>query len=110
MSSTIIIASAPFGISAPVIHWIHSPFPMVISDGEPAELTSTTFNSIGSSSVACFVSIARTANPSIAELSKIGDGKDATIFSPKIRPGELIRSTFSLSKKERCLFMIVLAF
>ena len=54
--------------------------------------------------------MARTANPSIAELLKIGDGKDATISSPKIRPVELIRSTFSLSKKERCLFIIVLAF
>ncbi len=82
-------------MAAPVIHWAHSPGSITTSDGDPAELMLTIFNSIGFFWDAPIVSAAQTANPSMAELSNRGDGMDAATSSVRIRPLESFNATDS---------------
>ena len=75
------------------MHWIHSPGFKDTLLGVPAELILTIVNVTGFSRLAPFVSLERTANPSMAELSKIGDGNVATISCAKTRFPARVRYT-----------------
>jgi len=73
---------------------MHSPGFNVKSLGTPAELIPITFKEAGCSCEAPTVSIDRTANPSMAELSNLGNGKVASRLWLIIRPlDSLIRTT-----------------
>ena len=77
------------------MHWIHSPGFKDTLLGAPAELILAIVNVTGFSGLAPFVSLDRTANPSMAELSNCGDGKDATTSCPKTRFPARVRCTRS---------------
>ena len=80
--STITTESAPGGITAPVIIRTASPGPTPTSGGTPAGKVPTTTSSTGGPTV----STERTANPSMAVLSKGGTSPMAIIGSAVTRP------------------------
>ena len=96
VSSTRTTASAPAGSTAPVEIAIASPAPSSRPAGWPAR-DSSTIRSRRGVSAGPSVSAARTANPSIAELSKPGTSSAATIASARIRP----RASFSPTASDR---------
>ncbi len=90
MSSTRTTASAPAGITAPVDIAQASPAPTVTPAGAPARDSSTI-----RSSTPAPLSLARTAKPSIAELSNGGTSPGARTSSASTRPSASARSTVS---------------
>src|SRR5579875_2688358 len=86
VSSSGMTASAPAGIGAPVMIRIASPGPIPERAFAPAATSPITCRCTGDSPLASRVSIARTAYPSIAELSKPGSGKSALMFSASSSP------------------------
>ena len=101
-----IIASAPFGMGAPVIIRTASPVEIETESFEAAACdVATTRNVVGAVSV----SLNRTAKPSIAELSNGGsftfDGKS----EPSIRPWAWSKGVVSISVLIAYLCAIVMA-
>ena len=87
--------SAPSGITAPVEIPIASPPCNADRAGRPARDSSATVSVTGTPDAAPRVSAARTAKPSIEELSKPGTGSALSTSTARIRPSASRRGTGS---------------
>ena len=80
------IASASAGTGAPVMIFIAVPGESRCGAAPPAGTSPTTGRRTGRTSVAYWTSAARTAYPSMAELSKRGSASEETTSSQMLRP------------------------
>ena len=86
VSSTRTTASAPAGTTAPVEIAIACPSSRAERAGRPARDSPATRSATGAPAPAPLVSAARTANPSIEELSKPGTASELAMSAARTRP------------------------
>ncbi len=96
VSSTMMTASTPFGMGAPVMMRAASPCASVMLEDDPAGISATTLKVRGDADVAFATSLSMTAKPSTDELSK-GGRSDEMMSAASTRPAQALREDISVS-------------